>query len=170
LPRLPFVLVSTAAYKAYDFDSLQSAGLSLKVVQGLLRVKLSYDGVAIACGLETEAVRGTLALEEAAVQALSAGCDMLLLEDAETAEQAQTALFAARESGKLPGPRVEQSLKRIQLAKQGLKLPRTTLPKRSLDRIAKEFIDFSRGFTGCGEAEIRKSRIEETITRGLPHA
>ena len=30
LPRLPLILVSTAAYKAYDFDLLQSAGLSSK--------------------------------------------------------------------------------------------------------------------------------------------
>ena len=146
LPRLPLVLISTAAYKAYDFDLLQSAGLSPKVVEGLLRIKLGYNGVAIACGLETKAVRGTLDLGEAAVQALRAGCDMLLLEEAEAAEQAQTALSAARESGKLSGPRVEQALKRIQLAKQGLKLPRGPLPGESLARLLREFKDFSNQF------------------------
>ena len=151
LPRLPLVLLSTAAYKAYDFDLLQSAGLSAKVVEGLLRVKLGYHGVAIACGLEAEAVRGALSLEDAAVQAVRVGCDMLLLEEAEAAEQAQTALLAAREFGKLSGSQVEQALKRIQIAKQGLKLPPATLPKRSLDRIAKEFIDFSSEFTDYGE-------------------
>ncbi len=95
--------MSTAAYKAYDFDLLQSAGLSSKVVEGLLRVKLGYDGVAIACGLETEAVRGTLTLEEAAVQAVSAGCDMLLVEEPQAAERVQAALSAALQSGKLRG-------------------------------------------------------------------
>jgi beta-glucosidase-like glycosyl hydrolase len=150
LLRLPLVLVSTAAYKAYDFDFLQSAGLSANVVEGLLRVKLGYNGVAIACGLETEAVRGTLDLGEAAVQALRAGCDMLLLEKAEAAERVHGALSAARESGKLPSRRVEQALKRIQLAKRGLKPPRGSLPQRSLDRVVREFTDFSNGFTECG--------------------
>jgi beta-N-acetylhexosaminidase len=151
LPRLPVVLVSTAAYKAYDFDLLQSAALSPKVVEGLLRVKLGYRGLAIAYGLETEAVRGTLALEEAAVHALRAGCDMLLLEKAEAAERVHGAFRAARESGKLPSDRVKQALKRILLAKKGLKPPRGRLSRRSLDRVAREFKDFSSGFTGCGK-------------------
>ena len=147
LPRLPLVLISSAAYKAYDFDLLQSAGLSAKVVEGLLRVKLGYQGVAVASGLETEAARGALSLEDAAVQAVRAGCDMLLLEEAEAAEQAQTALSAARESGELPVPRTEQALKRIQFAKKGLKPPRGRLSPRSLDRVVREFKDFSREFS-----------------------
>ena len=147
LPRLPLVLVSTAAYKAYDFNFLQSAGLSPKVVEGLLRVKLGYHGVAIACGLETEAVRGTLALEEAAVHALLAGCDMLLLEKAEAAEQVQGALRAARERGKLPSLRVAQALKRIQFAKKGLKPPRGRLWRALLARLIREFTDFSSKFS-----------------------
>ena len=151
LPRLPLVLVSAAAYKAYDFDLLQSAGLSPKVVEGLLRVKLSYHGVAIAYGLETEAVRGTLALEEAAVQALRAGCDMLLLEEAEAAERVQAALRAARESGKLPSSRVEQALERIRPAKKGLKPPTGKLSRRSLGRLVREFTEFMSDFKGCGE-------------------
>jgi beta-N-acetylhexosaminidase len=152
--------VSTAAYKAYDFDLLQSAGLSPKVVEGLLRVKLGYNGVAVAGGMEREAVRGTLALEEAAVQALRAGCDMLLLEEAEAAERVHKALSAARESGELPTPRLEQALKRIQLAKQGLKPPHGPLSRRSLARVVKEFTDFSSDFTGCGKIDNRNSKME----------
>jgi beta-glucosidase-like glycosyl hydrolase len=157
LPRLPLVLVSTAAYQAYDFGLRQSAGLSPNVVEGLLRVKLGYNGVAIACGLETEAVRGALALEEAAVHALRAGCDMLLLEKAEAAERVQGALSAARESGRLPSPRVEQALERIQLAKQGLKPPHGRLSRGSLERVVRNFKDFSSGFADSGKIEIRKS-------------
>jgi beta-N-acetylhexosaminidase len=147
LPRLPLVLVSTAAYKAYDFDFLQSAGLSPNVVEGLLRVKLGYNCVAISSGLETEAVRGTLALEEAAVQALRAGCDMLLFEEAEAAERVDGALRAAWESGKLPGHRLEQALKRIQLVKKGLKAPGGSLPRKALDRLVREITDFSGQFS-----------------------
>jgi beta-N-acetylhexosaminidase len=150
LLRLPLVLVSTAAYKAYDFDLLQSAGLSPRVVEGLLRVKLGYHGVAITCGLETEAVRGPLTLEEAAVQALRAGCDMLLLESAEAAERVHGALSAARESGKLPLPRVEQALERIWHAKKGLKPPTGKLSRRSLGQLVSEYTEFADDFTGRG--------------------
>jgi len=146
LPRLPFVLVSTAAYKAYDYDLLQSAGLSPRVVEGLLRAKLGYHGVAIAYGLEMDAVRGTLDLGEAAVQAVRAGCDALLLENAEAAEAVHEALSKARESGTIPSPRLEQALKRIQFAKIDLMPPRGPLPRRSLDRLVREFTDFSNEF------------------------
>jgi beta-N-acetylhexosaminidase len=157
LPRLPLVLVSTAAYKAFDFDLLQSAGLSPRVAEGLLRVKLGYNGVAIACGLESEAVRGTLPLGEAAVHALRAGCDMLLLEKAEAAEVVHQALREAFESGRLANPRVEQALKRIRLAKKGLKPPSGRLSRRSLDRLVREFTEFSSGFTGCGKGDGKPS-------------
>jgi beta-N-acetylhexosaminidase len=143
LPRLPFVLVSTASYKAYDFNFVQSAGLSRKVVEGLLRVKLSYDGIAIAYGLETKAVRGTLTLEEAAVQALGAGCDMVLMEEPEAAEGVTAALRAASSSGRVSSLRIEQALERIWHAKQGLKPPRGPLPRGSLDSLGKEFTNFS---------------------------
>jgi beta-glucosidase-like glycosyl hydrolase len=150
-------LVNTAAYKAYDFDLPQSAGLSPRVVEGLLRVKLCYNGVAIACGLETEAVRGTLDLREAAVHALRAGCDVLLLEKAEAAEVVYEALSTARESGELPRPRLEQALKRIQRAKKGLKPPRGRLSRGSMERIITEFKDFSSGFTGGGKGDGKPS-------------
>ena len=151
LPHLPLVLVSTAAYKAYDFDLLLSAGLSSKVVEGLLRVKLGYDGVAIAYGLETEAVRGTLTFEEAAVQAVRAQCDMLLVKEAGAAGRALAALCAAWESGRLPSPRIEQALERVQLAKKGLKPPAGKLSRRSLGRLAGEFTKFTSDFTGGGK-------------------
>jgi beta-N-acetylhexosaminidase len=143
LPHLPLVLVSAAAYKAYDFDLLLSAGLSSKIVDGLLRVKLGYEGVAITYGLETEAVRGTLTLEEAAVQAVCAQCDMLIVEEAGTAEQALAGLCAARESGTIPTARVEQALERIHVAKRGLKPPAGKLSRRSMDRLVREFTDFA---------------------------
>jgi len=148
LPRLPMVLVSTAAYKAYDFDLLQSAALSSKVVEGLLRAKLGYEGVAIAYGLETKAVRGTLSLEEAAVQAVCAGCDMLLIEDSQNAGRVQAALSAASQSGKLLRPRLEPALKRIQVVKRGLRPPACELSRASLAKLTKDFRAFSAGFRG----------------------
>ena len=167
LPRLPLVLMSTAAYKAYDFDLPQSAGLSAKVVEGLLRVKLGYQGVAIAYGLETQAVRGTLPLEEAAVHALRAGCDMLLLEKAEAAERVLAGLKAARGSGQLPTPRLEQAMRRVRLAKKGLKPPQGQLSRESLERLAREFADFSSEFKGGGKPKFEtQAQTPSPLPRG----
>jgi len=148
LPRLPLVLVNTAAYKAYDFDLPQAACLSSKVVEGLLRVKLGYEGVAIAHGLEAAAVRGNLTLEEAVVEAIGAGCDMVLLDEAQAAERVQAALSAALQSGKLPGPRVAQALQRVQHVKRGLRPPAHKLPRGWLDKLIRQFTVFSAAFSG----------------------
>ena len=48
LSQLPLVMISHAAYKAYDFDVPRPAVWSYEVVTGLLRVKLGYKGVAVA--------------------------------------------------------------------------------------------------------------------------
>lgn len=48
LPRVQLVLVSHLAYKAYDPNSAIPASLSANVLEGLLRVKLGYGGVAVA--------------------------------------------------------------------------------------------------------------------------
>lgn len=48
LPRLPFIKLSNASYKAYDFDAPQPASVSSQVIHDLLRVKLGYPGLAVA--------------------------------------------------------------------------------------------------------------------------
>jgi len=73
------------------------------------------------------------------------------LEKAEAAEVVHEALREACGSGRLASPRVEQALKRIQLAKKGLKPPSGRLSRGSLQRVVSEFTDFSSGFTGCGK-------------------
>ena len=84
LPRLPLVLMSAAAHKAYDSDHPRSAVLSTQVVEALLRAKLGYRGVVVASQLESQPVRGGLDVGRAAVQSLNAGCDMLLVEKDES--------------------------------------------------------------------------------------
>jgi len=46
--ELPFVMLSHGVYKAYDLDVPRPAAASSGVVEGLLRVKLGYGGLAIA--------------------------------------------------------------------------------------------------------------------------
>jgi beta-N-acetylhexosaminidase len=53
------------------------ATLSRRIVHGLLREKLGYDGVVLADALEMKAVSATFGVEESGVRALSSGVDAL---------------------------------------------------------------------------------------------
>ena len=144
LPQLPMVLISHAAYKAFDFDLPCSAGLSSRVVEGLLRVRLGYRGLAMAERLEEEGIRGSLELGEAVIHSVNAGCDLLLVRGAKNAELALAGLQQGLESGKLSAARVEQSLKRIRLVQKSLRAPRGRVSRRRLDQLARQFEAFSR--------------------------
>ena len=145
LPQLPTVLVSQATYKAYDFDLPCSAGLSAKIVEGLLRVRLCYRGLAIAEKIEMEAVRGTLDLAEAAAKSVNAGCDLLLVRGEKNAESVLAGLKKGVESGKLPAARLHQALNRIRNAKKGLALPDGRVSARAFDQLTSRFENFAKG-------------------------
>ncbi len=123
LPRLALVKVSPVAYKAFDFDLPRPALFSEKVVEGLLRTKLSYEGVALA-DLEDALVRPLVEPDEAALRALQAGCDLVVFGcEGGRAEKALARLEKAVESGELPLRRAEQALRRVRRAKRGLAVP-----------------------------------------------
>ncbi|MFZ0961459.1 MAG: glycoside hydrolase family 3 N-terminal domain-containing protein [Terriglobia bacterium] len=145
LPRLPLVMMSTAAYKAYDFDYPRSAVLSEDVVEGLLRAKLGYRGVVVAPQLETQAVRGGLDMGDAAVQSLSAGCDMLLVEHDDSWQAVRDGIEEALASGVISRPRLEQSVARIHAAKKGCAPPKGPFPKKAWKRLARRWEEFNSG-------------------------
>jgi len=145
LPRLPLVLMSAAAYKAYDFDYPRSAGLSAQVVEGLLRGKLGYRGVVVAPQLESQPVCGALDMGGAAVQSVSAGCDMLLVEKDESWQAMRRGIEEALASGKLPRQRLDLSLARIRAAKKGWAPPKGPFPQKAWDRLGRGFEEFSSG-------------------------
>ncbi|MGD1158148.1 MAG: glycoside hydrolase family 3 N-terminal domain-containing protein [Terriglobia bacterium] len=139
LPQLPLVMMSTAAYKAYDFDYPRSAVLSAHIVERLLRAKLGYRGVVVAPQLESQDVRGVLDLSSAAVQSVNAGCDLLVVER----EESWLAMRQALESGKLPDQRLEQALGRIRAAKKGLAQPGGQPSRIAWKRLMRRFEEFN---------------------------
>lgn len=143
LPELPMVLVSNAAYKAYDFDPPRPACLSPQVVYGLLRVKLGYRGLALAYELESERVRGGLDMGDAAVHAVNAGCDMLIVEKEESWLTMRKTLEVASDAGILPRERLEQSLARIREVKKGGTPPKAPFPKKAWDKLVRRFEKFN---------------------------
>ena len=145
LPQLPLVLVSRAAYMAYDIDCPRSAVLSESLIGGLLRTKLGYGGLVMAQGLESNSVRGKLDLRDAVAQCIEAGCDLLVAESEDSLEVMQQALARSLESGRLAEERLEQALLRIRVAKKGLATPSDRIPKRRWDRLVKGFVDLKSG-------------------------
>jgi beta-glucosidase-like glycosyl hydrolase len=144
--QLPVIQISHAAYKAYDYEFPRPASLSSRVVEGLLRVKLAYGGVALAD--VSAAARWTgVDLGEAAVRALEAGCDLLVVPaEQKPLETVLTALERASELGKLPRERVEQAGAHVQNAKQGLAPPSGEPSERDVSRLAHDFEKFRKRY------------------------
>lgn len=92
------------------------ASLSNQVVEGILRQKLGFDGVVITDGMEMRAISQNYSSGEAAIKAIEAGCDMILLP--KDFKAAYRAVLDAVESGRLSAERIDQSVYRILRLKQ----------------------------------------------------
>ena len=92
------------------------ASLSPQVLQELLRKELGFQGVIITDALNMGAVAKHYSSGEAAVRALKAGADMLLMP--ENPEEAYAAVLKAVRSGEIPESRIEASTKRIMALKE----------------------------------------------------
>jgi len=165
LPRLAMVKLSYAAYKAYDLDMPTPALLSLNVLEGLLRAKLGYRGIAVVDlfdaldqmatalansgpGNEQKAV--SLRLDGFA-QSITAGCDMAVIVPSERIfEPVRGGFRKALQAGTLSARRVDEALKRIRRAKTGMRLPTGKLSTKTFDRLCREFEEFA---TECRSAE-----------------
>jgi beta-N-acetylhexosaminidase len=90
------------------------ATLSRRVVQGMLRDELGYDGMVFTDDLEMKAVADRWPLGEAAVLALGAGVDVALVchEHARQVEVHES-LVRAAESGALEPARVHEAARRV---------------------------------------------------------
>lgn len=110
------IMTAHVLYPALD-DRLP-ATLSRRIL-GLLRDELAFDGLLLSDDLEMAAIAGRYAVEDAAVRAVAAGCDMVLLCGADADRQAAAieALIHAVEQERLPRARVEEALARQERVK-----------------------------------------------------
>jgi beta-N-acetylhexosaminidase len=93
------------------------ATLSRRILTGLLREELGFDGVVVTDGLEMRAVSGTVGLAEGAVRAVDAGADALCvgggLADEGTVDLLVDALAGAVRAGRLPEERLAGAAARV---------------------------------------------------------
>jgi len=75
--RIPMLMTAHVVYSA--LDPAHPATLSRSIVHGLLRAELGFQGVVVSDDLEMRAVSDRLPVPEAAVAALRAGVDWLLV-------------------------------------------------------------------------------------------
>jgi beta-N-acetylhexosaminidase len=108
--------VMTAHVLAPELDPDVPATLSPRVVGGLLREELGYDGVVVADDLEMMAVAKRWKPEESAVRAAKAGCDILpVCRDPEAQVEAAEGLIRAVETGTITFGEMEAAEKRLGL-------------------------------------------------------
>jgi beta-N-acetylhexosaminidase len=96
-------LLMTAHIKLEKVDNVWPATLSPKIIQEILRQKLGYRNAIITDDMEMKAITKNYSVEEAAVQAVKAGCTMLLYcHTLETQQKAMEALVKAVVDKKIP--------------------------------------------------------------------
>lgn len=118
--RHDVAFIMTAHILIPSFDEERPATLSPRIVQSLLREELGYNGVILSDDLEMKAIAKTYTIPDAAVQAVAAGCDGVLIcsGNLEAHAEALEALIHAVEDGRLPFKRVEDALARQRRAKE----------------------------------------------------
>ena len=105
------VVLSLAFYAAYD--PVTPAALAEPVATGLLRGELHFRGAAITDDLEAGAIRATMSVPEAAVEAIAAGSDMVQVSSARDVEAVRAALLHAVESGQVTHERLADAAARV---------------------------------------------------------
>lgn len=99
-----------------QLDAENPATLSPRILHGLLRGELGFEGVIVSDALDMKGASGVHGIPEAAVRALAAGCDLLCIgadnTDAQISEIVD-AVAQAIASGRLPVDRVRDAAARV---------------------------------------------------------
>lgn len=105
-----FVMVSHMSLPNVVGDDTPCS-LSGAVISDLLRNQLGYNGIVITDALDMSAITDSYSSAEAAVKAIEAGADMLLMP--ENFEEAYQGVLDAVQNGTISEDRINESLKRI---------------------------------------------------------
>ncbi|MEV4554967.1 glycoside hydrolase family 3 protein [Nonomuraea wenchangensis] len=100
-----------------SYDAELPATLSPKLLTGLLREELGFDGVIVTDGIEMAAVSGAYGIGGAAARAIAAGADAICVggerADEATAVEIRDAIAAAVTGGLLPEERLADAARRV---------------------------------------------------------
>ncbi|WP_396611487.1 beta-N-acetylhexosaminidase [Haloferax sp. S1W] len=113
------IMTTHIAFPAITGDDTLPATLSEAVLTGILREEFGFDGLIVSDCLEMHAIAGTVGTAEGAVQALAAGCDVVLVSHSpERQREAIERVIDAVESGDLPEARIDSAYERVRKYKR----------------------------------------------------
>ncbi len=104
-----FVMVGHMTVKA--FDEKYPATFSKRIITELLKEEMKFDGVVITDAMNMGAILNTYTSGDAAVSAVSAGADMILMPN--DFKSAYDALYNAVKDGEISESRIDESVARI---------------------------------------------------------
>jgi beta-N-acetylhexosaminidase len=140
------IMTGHSVYPAYD-DKYPTT-LSERILTGLLRNELGFEGVIVSDAIGMAAILKRWPLPQACAMAIKAGCDTILLKaDDESRSQCFFGIKQAVENGELSEERIDESVRRLLIMKydQGLFETSGTKDPKETYKIttSKEIIDFS---------------------------
>jgi beta-N-acetylhexosaminidase len=112
--------IMTAHILVPTIDEQNPATLSSRIVTGMLRQELGFGGVIVSDDLEMKAIARTWSVPDAAVRAIAAGCDAMLVCSGDVDAQAQSleAVVHAVEDGRISRRALDDTQKRLRQAKE----------------------------------------------------
>jgi beta-N-acetylhexosaminidase len=113
------VMSAHVAFPAVEPTLGLPSTLSYEVLTKLLREEMGFKGLIITDCMEMAAITKAYDMEEAAVMAIEAGADLILVSQTEERQrQAFRGILSAVKSGRIPEERLDQSLARVLQAKK----------------------------------------------------
>jgi beta-N-acetylhexosaminidase len=112
--NLPAITVAHINIPALDDSGLPSS-LSKKVISGLLRESLGFEGLVLTDCLEMNSIRSNYSMAEAVRKSVAAGSDMLFISHTpEEQEEGIKAIYDDLMSGKISESRIDRSIGRME--------------------------------------------------------
>lgn len=135
-------MVMTAHILLPKLDPQHPATLSQRIISGLLREELQFGGVVITDDLCMAAIKDNYDLGEAAVQAISAGVDIVTVcHDYENYITVLNALRDAAAKGIIPVARIDEAVTRILKLKERYQLEDSSTPLGNVEAINEDTAD-----------------------------
>ncbi|MRG61085.1 hypothetical protein GE115_14605 [Agromyces sp. CFH 90414] len=128
--------VMTSHIVLSQIDAELPATFSPRILHGLLRGELGFEGVIVTDALDMHGASGERGIPEAAVLALVAGCDLLCIGSdvaPETVESIVDAVTEAIDAGRLPAERVAEAAARVRALADGSTVEASTADASSAD-------------------------------------
>jgi beta-N-acetylhexosaminidase len=119
-------MVMSAHVFNQNLDADYPATLSKKILTGILREELGFDGVIVSDAMEMGAIADNYGQEEAIEKAINAGCDILVFSNnisvfnEEVVSETVSIIHKLVDEGKISKERIRQSYNRIMKLKEGL--------------------------------------------------